>query len=112
MNINISTRHFNGSQELQARVTESIEKLSKFNDTITKVEVILDAEKKLVRRADLIFSIHGKTIAVHSEAENMHKAVDEALLKAERQLKKQKQKQKGFRAERLTEALVEQPVGE
>lgn len=112
MNIKISTRHFNGSPELQQRVYGEVEKLSKFNDTITRVDVVLDAEKKNLRTAEFLFSIHGKTIAVHGEAENMGKAIDEALLKAERQLKKENVKQKSFRPEKLTEALVEVPVGE
>jgi ribosomal subunit interface protein len=105
MNIQITTRHFNGSAELQENIRESIEKMNRFNDGIHSVHVILDAEKEHVRKAEIIFHVSNKNICVHAEEENMHKAVDQALLKAERQLKKQKEIEKEHKAVSISEVV-------
>ncbi len=103
MNIQITSRHFKGSAELQQKIRESVEKLQKFNDSITGAHVILDAEKKNIRRAEILLNVLDKSIIVTNEAENMRKAVEKVFLKAERQLKKQNEKLKGHRSQKTAE---------
>ncbi len=106
MDIKITTRHFNGSPELQERIHSVIEKLGRFNDTIRDVHIILDAEKKNLRTVEAIFNIFDKTVCVSAQGQNMHKAVESVLLKAERLLKKEKQKLKEHRSEALSELVA------
>ena len=106
MNIQITSRHFKGSAELQAQIKDLVKKFGRFNDSITGVHVILDAEKKNVRRAEILINIYDKSVCVSSEAEKMGKAVDKVFLKAERQLKRENKKLKGHRSVRLAEKLL------
>ncbi len=105
MNIQVTTRHFNGSAELQENVKAEIQKIQKFNDSIKDVHVILDAENKLRKSAEILINISDKTICASSEAENMHKAIELVLLKVQRRLKKENQKHKGHRAQSIVELI-------
>ena len=99
MNIKVTARHFNASEDLQARVQEVAENLQKFYPNITGISVILDAEKKNLRRAEFIVSILHQTISADAEEENMGKALEVAIERTERQLKKENEKLKDHRAQ-------------
>ena len=94
MKIQITARHFHASPQLHSSLKDTLEKLGKFNDSITGVHVILDAEKSGVRRAEIIVKILDKSVCAHSEEENMYKAIESMLDKVERQLKKENEKLK------------------
>jgi ribosomal subunit interface protein len=103
MNTQITFRHFKGSLELQSYIKDLVAKLGKFNDSITGAHIILESKKKNILRAEIILSVLDKSICVSCEEDNIRKAVDKAYFKAERQLKKENQKLKGHRAQKLTE---------
>lgn len=94
MKIQITARHFHASPQLHASLKESLNKIEKFNDSITGAHVILDAERSGARRAEIVVSILDKTVCAHAEEENMFKAIESMLDKVERQLKKQNEKLK------------------
>ena len=94
MKIQITARHFHASPQLHASLKESLNKIEKFNDSITGAHVILDAQKSGARRAEIIVRVLEKTICVHAEEDNMYKAIDAMLDKVERQLKKENEKLK------------------
>ncbi|MBW8889035.1 MAG: ribosome-associated translation inhibitor RaiA [Fibrobacteres bacterium] len=94
MKIQITARHFHASPQLHAGLKESLDKIEKFNDSITGAHVILDAEKSGIRRAEIIVRVLDKTICAHAEEDNMYKAIDAMLEKVERQLKKENEKLK------------------
>jgi len=94
MKIQITARHFHASPQLHASLKESLNKIEKFNDSITGAHVILDAEKNGIRRAEIIVKILDKSLCAHAEEENMYKAIESMLDKVERQLKKENEKLK------------------
>ncbi|MBF0431535.1 MAG: ribosome-associated translation inhibitor RaiA [Fibrobacteria bacterium] len=102
MNVQITSRHFKASTDLQDNIKEMVNKLSKFNDSITAVHVILDAAKKNSRQVEIIINVRDKSICVSNEAENMGKATEKAFEKAERQLKKENQKLKEVKLKRAS----------
>lgn len=106
MDIQVTARHFNASAELNESIREKILKLRKFHQGIVGVNVVLDAEKERVRKVDLTLSIPDKTLAASAEEENMGKAIDVALERMKRLLVKENEKQKMFRADPLTDAVV------
>lgn len=106
MNIKIAARHFNASESLQATVQEMAEKLVRFYPEITDVSVVLDAEKKNLRRAEFNVNILHRTVSGRSEAENMGKALDQALEKIMRQLKKENEKLKSHKAQPVAEVVA------
>lgn len=94
MKIQITARHFHASPQLHASLKESLNKIEKFNDSITGAHVILDAERNGMRRAEIVVRVLDKTICVHADEDNMYKAIDAMLDKVERQLKKENEKLK------------------
>jgi putative sigma-54 modulation protein len=94
MKIQITARHFHASPALHDSIKESLNKIEKFNDSITSCHVIMDAEKSGVRRAEIIVRVLDKTICAHAEEDNMYKAIEAMLDKVERQLKKENEKLK------------------
>ena len=94
MKIQITARHFHASPQLHASLKDSLNKIEKFNDSITGAHVILDAEKNGVRRAEIIVKVLDKAICAHAEEDNMYKAIEAMLDKVERQLKKENEKLK------------------
>ncbi|HAO99081.1 MAG TPA: ribosome-associated translation inhibitor RaiA [Fibrobacteres bacterium] len=94
MKIQITARHFHASPQLHQNLQESLERLAKFNDSITGAHIILDAAKSGVRRAEGIVKILDKSVCAHAEEDVMGKAIDAMLEKIERQLKKENEKLK------------------
>lgn len=87
MEIQITSRHNKASQSLQETITSELEKLGKFFDKITSSHVILDSEH-VEKVAEITMNTLGHQVIATAKAENIGKAFDEALAKAERQLKK------------------------
>jgi len=87
MEIQITSRHNKASQSLQETITNELEKLGKFFDKITSSHVILDSEH-VEKVAEITMNTLGHQVVATAKAENIGKAFDEALAKAERQLKK------------------------
>jgi putative sigma-54 modulation protein len=87
MEIQITSRHSKASQSLQDTITSELEKLGKFFDKITSSHVILDSEH-VEKVAEITMNTLGRQVVATAKAENIGKAFDEALDKAERQLKK------------------------
>lgn len=106
MNIKVTARHFNASDALQQSVQEAAESLQRFYPNITDINVILDAEKKNLRRAEFIVNILHLTVSAEAEEENMGKALDVALERVERQLKKENEKLKSHKAQPVASVVV------
>jgi ribosomal subunit interface protein len=98
MNIQITARHYHASAQLHSNLVASLEKLGRFNDSITGAHVILDAGQAGVGRAESIVRVHDKNIVAHAEAETMGKAIEAMLEKTERLLKKENEKLKLHKA--------------
>lgn len=98
MNIQITARHFNASTLLQERINDEVQRLKKFYQNITDAVVVLDAERKNTRSVEIKLNILDKQIVAHAEEENMGKALDMALGRMERQLKKENEKKNDHKA--------------
>lgn len=97
MEVRFTARHFKASTELQNYVREQIENLAKFYERITSCRIILDAEKKEIRTVEITVNIRKRLLSAKASADNMHKAIDGALDRIERQLKKHNEKIKDHR---------------
>jgi putative sigma-54 modulation protein len=91
MNVNITARHFKLKDDLKSYVEDKIQKLDRYYDGIVDLEVILGWEK-LTRYAEFRISVHSKQIIIKEVSEDMRKSFDFALNRAERQLKRYKEK--------------------
>jgi ribosomal subunit interface protein len=94
MKIQITARHYHATQNLHQNLTESAERLARFNDSMEGAHFILDAGQPGISRAEGIFKIHDKAVVAHAENGTMGKAIEMMLEKVERQLKKENEKMK------------------
>ncbi len=93
MQIKISARHGHLSDETQAKVQEKLEKLSRFYDRLTAIDVTVDLEHRDAPDVDLRVSADHKHdfVAVCRSMELMT-SIDNVVEKMEQQLRKYKKK--------------------
>jgi len=91
MNFNITARHFKLQDDLKNYVEEKVKKLDRYYDNILDVDVILGWEK-LNRYTELRIKVYNKQIVIKEVSDEIRKSFDLALDRAERQLKKYKEK--------------------
>ncbi|MDG5815041.1 ribosome-associated translation inhibitor RaiA [Chitinispirillales bacterium ANBcel5] len=99
MEIQITSRHSKASQALQDTITSEIAKLEKFSDKITSCHVILDSEH-VDRTVEITMNSRGHQVVGAARAENIGKAIDSAIEKVTRQLKKINEKVKNHKVDK------------
>ncbi len=93
MQISISARHGHLSEATQERIQAKLEKLPKYFERLTSVELAVNLEHKEAPSVDLRVSAEHKHDFVATEqAEELMAAVDAAVHKIEQQLRKYKEK--------------------
>lgn len=105
MRINITARHFKLKDDLRTYTENEVQQLTKYFDNIIDLDVILEWQK-FHRTAELKTNVFGNMLTAHAEADEMHKAINSAVEKMERQLIKYKEKLRKFDHEKP----VPQPV--
>ena len=96
MQIEISTRHGQVSEQTQVKITNKVEKLTRFFDRISAIEVTVDLEHREAPRVDLRVSAkHKHDFVATTRSDNLMAAIDNVVEKMEQQLRKYKQKVQG-----------------
>jgi putative sigma-54 modulation protein len=91
--IQVTTRHGHTSDATQERVVAKSEKLLRFFERLTTVEVVIDLEDKALPRVEILVSAeHKHDFVAHEQAAELMAAVDGAVQKMEQQLRKYKEK--------------------
>lgn len=90
--INISTRHGHISDETQAKIQEKLEKLPRYYDRITGMELTIDLEHRDTPRLDLRVSAKDKHDFLAAESGEVLAAVDLLVKKLETQVRNHKEK--------------------
>ena len=93
MNIQITSRHTKISQDTQDYLRDELENLSKYYDKISSCHVILDTEH-VDKTIEITMNVLNHSVVAKASADNLGKAVDVALHKVTRQLKKFNEKLK------------------
>ncbi|MCL2219472.1 MAG: ribosome-associated translation inhibitor RaiA [Chitinispirillia bacterium] len=96
MEIQITSRHTKASQDLQETITAEVSKLEKFSDKITSCHVVLDAEN-LDKKVEITMHLQGHQVVGEAKADNLGKAIDDAIAKVGKQLKKLNEKEKSHK---------------
>ena len=93
MQFSISTRHGTLSESTQNKLKSKTDKLSRYFERLTSIELIVDLEDQQSPEVDLKVSAeHKHDFVAHGESENLLGALDVALNKIEQQLRKYKKK--------------------
>jgi putative sigma-54 modulation protein len=96
MKISVTFRNAEGENWQKEYVEERLGKLKKYIDNPVDARVILSVEK-FRNTAEINLSANGLNINSKEEEKDMHLAIDNAIEKIERQLKKHKEKIRGFK---------------
>lgn len=91
MNISVTFRTSEGESWQKTYVEERIVKLKKYLDVPSEAHVILSTEK-FRNVVEINLSANGWNVNAKEEAKDMHLAVDSCIDKIEKQLKKQREK--------------------
>jgi putative sigma-54 modulation protein len=93
MQIKISVRHGHLSDETQVKIKEKLEKLSRFYDRLTSIEVTVDLEHREAPDVDLLVSAeHKHDFVAECRSLELMASIDDLIVKMEQQLRKYKQK--------------------
>tara|TARA_Y100001934_G_scaffold269822_1_gene353777 strand:+ start:160 stop:459 length:300 start_codon:yes stop_codon:yes gene_type:complete len=93
MQINLSGHHVDITPALKSYVETKLTRLERHHDRITNVAVILSVEK-LRQKAESTVRISGGEIYADAESQDLYAAIDLLTDKLDRQLIRQKEKQK------------------
>jgi len=97
VSVRLTVRDESITKGMKRYAEEKAERLKKFFDGVTGIEVILDTEG-MNKRAEIVLSVAGgEGIAVHAEHEQMNAAIDLAMDRAERSIVKHKEKVRDHR---------------
>lgn len=115
MQISVSTRHGNLSQESRDKITEKAEKLPRFFERLTAIDVIVDVEHPENPSVEIRVSAeHHEDFVATDNSSSLMAAADGAVAKLEQQLRRHKEKVKSRRTpgHRHQDVANESPAGE
>ncbi|MBI4569583.1 MAG: ribosome-associated translation inhibitor RaiA [Planctomycetes bacterium] len=112
MKIDISSRNHKVSESTKEYAAEKVSRLSRYFEGVHKCEVILQEEANRNRVELIVSAALGNTFVAHEAHEDMYAAIDLALDKMEKQLRRFKEKLKGHRARAADQAAPPGPAGE
>ena len=92
MNIQITAKKIEIPSEIRDYAKEKFSKLDKFNPNIQSIEAVIKAEERSVSCETIIRLDKHDPIVIEVEGETIQAAVDMAESKAERQLRKSKER--------------------
>ena len=93
MRISVSTRHGHLAPETQQKISQKLEKLTRFHDRISAADVTIDLKQPGEPSVEVNLSVDGASgFNSRSHGSNLLGAVDGAIDKLEGQLRKHKKK--------------------
>ncbi|MEM1304061.1 MAG: ribosome-associated translation inhibitor RaiA [Planctomycetota bacterium] len=91
MQIRVTTRHGHLNESNQEVVTAKAERLNRFFDRLTSIEVVVDIGDPHTTRVDINVSAeHMHEFVSHAESDNLLTAVESAVHRMEQQLRRHK----------------------
>ena len=96
MQIKISTRHGSVSKATQAEITAKVEKLTRFFERLSAIEITIDLERRDAPSVDLRVSAeHKHDFVATCQSGTLLGSVDTVVHKLEQQLRKYKERVQG-----------------
>jgi putative sigma-54 modulation protein len=104
MLITITGKHIEITDAIRSHVQEKVEKLPRYYDSVSQVEVIIDGNEGSGQLVEIIVHAeHNDMLIAKETGTDMYTCIDAAVHKMERQLKKAKEKQRGHKAPSVAE---------
>ncbi|MBK8976483.1 MAG: ribosome-associated translation inhibitor RaiA [Planctomycetes bacterium] len=99
VSIEVTSRHGHVSQRMEDYATEKALKLPRFNDQISRIEIIVDGPHEAPEVEMVVHIDNHPNIVASQTSEHFHAAIDGLVDKVERQLKRAKERLKSRRAD-------------
>jgi putative sigma-54 modulation protein len=96
MNISVTFRNTEGEDWQKEYINEKLKKIKRYVDSPVEAHMILSVEK-FRNTAEINLMVDGLNVNAKEEAKDMSLAIDNAIEKIERQLKKHKEKIRGHK---------------
>ncbi|MEW5875336.1 MAG: ribosome-associated translation inhibitor RaiA [Candidatus Zixiibacteriota bacterium] len=110
MNLRVTARHFDLSDNLKSHVEGRAERLERFFDNIIDMHWILDVDKHR-QSAEVTVQVYGTVLTSSSVTSDIYASVDETTDKMEAQIKKYKARLKARDQRGIAEAKGAQALG-
>lgn len=101
MDIKVTARHFELTDEIKDHAQHNYEELKKFFENIISCDLTLDVERHR-KLAELQVKVFGQTLRSTGEADDMYVSIESAFDKARTQIKKYKGKLKKKHPKEIT----------
>ena len=99
MLITISGKHIEVTEAIRNHVEEKVEKLPKYYDSISQIEVVIEGNEGVGQSVEIIVHAdHNDLMIAKESGTDTYACIDVAAHKMERQLRKAKEKQRGHKA--------------
>jgi len=102
LQIDIAGHHFTISDRIKEHVEGEVEKLQRYYTPLVGVHVKVTQEARTLR-ADVVVNVHGQSLKASEEADRVYTALDGAMDKMGRQLRKLHDKRRKPRPAELSE---------
>ncbi len=107
MNVTITGKHIEITDAIRSHAEEKVEKLPRYYDSITQVEVVLEGNEGGMQSVDiLVHAEHNDLLVAKETGTDTYTCIDAAVHKMERQLRKAKEKQRGHKTTSAADAAV------
>ncbi len=105
MIVTITGKHVEITDAIRAHAEEKVEKLPRYYDSITQIEVVLEGNEGGMQCVEiLVHAEHNDLLIAKETGTDTYTCIDAAVHKMERQLRKAKEKQRGHKAASASEA--------
>jgi putative sigma-54 modulation protein len=94
MKINITSRHFKASENLQNYINNKLEELTKYNEDVLHADVILSEENTILKSCEILVKLRHELVVAKETSDEFEKAIEKAVEKIDAQVYKLKDKQK------------------
>ncbi len=110
MQVAVTFRHMETSDPIKSYVEEKLTRVKKYIDEPIDAQATLTVEKKIRHLAEINILAKGITIKGSEETNDMYSAIDAAVDKIERQLKRYKEKLKDHKPSSGREREIEKTI--
>lgn len=92
MRIEITSRHYEASDNLKDYISKELDRLTKVFDRIIDAKVILEEIESAKYKTELLVNVPQKSLQAEAMDSEVTKAVDQVVAKMQRQIRKYKEK--------------------
>lgn len=112
MVVTITGKHIEITDAIRAHVDEKVEKLPRYYDSISQIEVVIEGNEGGGQCVEiLVHADHNDLLIAKETGMDTYACIDVAVHKMERQLRKAKEKQRGHKASSAAEASTIENAG-